>query len=264
MYKPKLNLLFIVFFISAILLICGQISYAQTIFYDDFNGSGLDDTKWSVNLKGGTYRVADSAVYLYSSENNSTGDGFPAITSTYNPFPEGQDWTFTTMMRFISGYNIYGDGVALYKGSSREKIAYVYQSRIMGEFNLWDEKENKLKLIWNGDTLNYTHIFTVVRNGNYYEGYVDGQFAGSAYNESDPGRLVLGNDDVGRLYGSWNPVSIGYVDISIKDPVTVTATLITPSSVPEPGTLLLTLTGIMAVMLHLILSLRKHRIGAVT
>ncbi|MDD5434012.1 MAG: PEP-CTERM sorting domain-containing protein [Nitrospira sp.] len=263
MYKSRKRLFFIASFISTIFLIWGQISQAQTIFYDDFNGIGLDETKWDVNVKGGTYRVSDGALSLYSSEYSSTGDGFPAVLTKYNPFTEDQDWTLTTMMRFIAGPNIYGDGVALYKGSSREKIAYIYQSRRQGEFNIWDEREGILKCIWNGDTLSDTHTFAIQREGDYYLGFVDGEFAGSAYNQSNPGRLVLGNDDVGRLYGSWNPVSIGYVDISIKDPAPVSATLITTSPVPEPGTLLLTLTGITSVMLHLILSLRKHGIGSV-
>lgn len=258
MYKTKLNVTIIALFIHAIFLICGATGNAQTIFFDDFNENSLDDSKWNIKLKGGTYTLANGALNLYSSEYWYRGDGFPAIFTKTNPFPINQDWTLTTMMQYISGPNLFGDGMAVYNESLNQRIAYVYQSLNKGEFNMWDTNLNKEITIWNGDTLNDKHTFTVQRNGSYYEGYVDGVFAGSVFNESNPGRLVLGNDDVGPLYGNWNPVSIGYVEISVNDPEIIPSTFITPASVPEPGSFILTLAGITVLIFKLTLSLRTH------
>lgn len=263
MYKTKLNVTIIALFIHAIFLICGTTGNAQTIFLDDFNENSLDDSKWNIKLKGGTYTLADGALNLYSSEYWYRGDGFPAIFTKTNPFPINQDWTLTTMMQYISGPNLFGDGMVVYNESINQRIAYVYQSINKGEFNMWDTNLNKEITIWNGDTLNDKHTFTVQRNGSYYEGYVDGVFAGSVFNESNAGRLVLGNDDVGPLYGNWNPVSIGYVEISVNDPEIIPSTFITPASVPEPGSFILTLAGLTVVIFKLTLSLRTRRSGDV-
>lgn len=261
MYKTKLNVTIIALFIHAIFLICGNAGNAQTLFFDDFNDNYLDTSKWNIKTKGGSYTVENGALNLYSSEYWYRGEGFPAISTKSNPFPIDQDWTFTTMMQYISGPNLFGDGFAVYNESLNQRIAYVYQSINQGEFNMWDTNLNKEITIWNGDTLNNKHTFTVQRNGSYYEGYVDGVLAGSVFNESNAGRFVLGNDDVGPLYGNWNPVSIGYVEISVKDPEIILSGIITPSSVGEPGSFILTLTGITAVILKMTLRLRTGRSG---
>lgn len=259
MFKTKLYVTIIALFIQVFFLMSAHTGNAKSIFFDDFNQNSLDESKWGIKFKGGSYYLYNGSLYLYSSNFSPRGDGFGTIYTKYNPFPNDSDWTLTTMMYYVTSPNYFGDGMTIYNERNDREIAYVYQDNFNGSFNMWDSKEMKEKTIWIGDISHNSHTFSVKRNGNYYEGYVDGAFAGSVYNESDAGGLVLGNYILAPIFGSWSPVSIDYVDIDVKDP----EIKLTPAPVPEPGSFLLTLVGITAVLLKLTLSLRTRRSGHV-
>ncbi|MBI5191911.1 MAG: hypothetical protein HZA08_00530 [Nitrospirae bacterium] len=259
MSKTKINVTIIALFIHAIFLICGHTGNAGTIFFDDFNQNSLDESKWNIKLKYGSYRFLNGSLLLYSTNYSSSGDGFPEIYTKYNPFPIDSDWTLTTMMHYITSPRNFGDGMAIYDDQHYRKIAYVYQSNYIGRFKMWDSRENKEKIIWDGDTSDDSHKFSVKRNGDYYEGYVDGVLKGSVYNESDAGGLSFGNYDLAPVFGNWNPVSINYVDIAEKDP----EIKLPPAPVPEPGSFIMTLAGITAVISIPVLRLRAGHSGHV-
>src|SRR5712691_3762187 len=72
-------------------------------FHEDFNGSSLDTTTWTVDAGNGQVIVADGVVTL-----SCAGATFPVVTSRFNPFPPG-DWDLRVGMQYVS-QAFCGDG----------------------------------------------------------------------------------------------------------------------------------------------------------
>ncbi len=225
-------------------------SYALTTFHDDFNGNVLDSEKWSVDARSGYVKVTDGALYL-NTNNNIVGDSFPVITANYDLFPANNDWELTTSLRYLSGPNTVADGIAIYAENSNNMIAYLCQltewgSPYGGQMYLWDESSPRPSRIWFGDVGNIAHTFTIERSGDYYSAYVDDNLVGTAFNTAEAGRLVIGNTIYSNESGRWNPFMVDYIDITSD-----TGSSAIPT--PEPGTFLLTMSGIMGILSHQIL-----------
>ena len=225
-------------------------SYALTTFHDDFNGNVLDSEKWSVDTRGGYVKVTDGALYL-DTNNHIVGDSFPVITANYDLFPANSDWELTTSLRYLSGPNTVADGIAIYAENSNNMIAYLCQltewgSPYGGRLYLWDESSRGLTRVWFGDVAGIAHTFTIERSGDYYNAYVDENLAGTAFNTAEAGRLVIGNANYSNESGRWNPLMVDYIDITSD-----TGSSAIPT--PEPGTFLLTMSGIIGTLSRRIL-----------
>lgn len=245
MYRFKIISIVIAFIVLTIWSGAATKSYAISLFHDDFNGNTLDGEKWTVDLQRGVYTVNDGYLYLNTID-HIIGYGVPAISTKYDPFPADSDWTFSTNLRFLSSPNTYPDGVAIYAENSNRAIAYIWQntewgSPYGGKFSLWDGVSENMKRVWFGDTASIAHTFTLERSGDYYNAFVDGLLAGSVYNTAEAGRLVIGNSELYNMYDRWNPVLIDYVDVSAAE-----RSGAVPA--PEPGTLMLTVSGMIGII----------------
>jgi hypothetical protein len=72
-------------------------------FHEDFNGSSLDTSIWTIDAGDGQVIVADGVVTL-----SCAGATFPVVTSRSNPFPPG-DWDLRVGMQYVS-QAFCGDG----------------------------------------------------------------------------------------------------------------------------------------------------------
>jgi hypothetical protein len=130
-------------------------------------------------------------------------------------------------------------------------IAYLCQltewgSPYGGRLYLWDESSRGLNRVWFGDVGGIAHTFTIERSGDYYNAYVDTNLVGTAFNTAEAGRLVIGNANYSNESGRWNPLMVDYIDITSD-----TGSSAIPT--PEPGTFLLTISGIIGIFSHQIL-----------
>lgn len=91
---------------------------AQT-FHDDFDGTSLDPSVWSVALGAGQVVVGSGVATLTCS-----GNPFPVVTTIQNPFPDG-DFAVTVGLRYLQvaycgdGFgavdNFHGEGCSPFK-----------------------------------------------------------------------------------------------------------------------------------------------------
>lgn len=225
-------------------------SHALTTFHDDFNGTMLDSEMWSVDARGGYVKVTDGALYL-DTNNHIVGDSFPVITANNDLFPAKNNWELTTSLRYLSGPNTVADGIAIYAEESNNMIAYICQQTEWGNpyggrLYLWDESSPRPTRVWFGDVGSIAHTFTIKRSGDYYNAYVDSNLAGTVFNTAEAGRLVIGNVNYSNESGRWNPLMVDYIDITSD-----TSSSAIPT--PEPGTFLLTISGIIGIFSHQIL-----------
>jgi hypothetical protein len=71
---------------------------AASVFNDDFNGSTIDPTLWSVSTGGGTVTVAGGRVTLSA----PCGAEFPYVVTLGNPFPTEGDFVVRVGFRYRS------------------------------------------------------------------------------------------------------------------------------------------------------------------
>jgi hypothetical protein len=248
--------------ISVLFLIKPADVFAADYFSDHFNGTTIDNSKWSASTSGPRFvqdydgegnpsgywvTPSDNPPYGTISVNNSRislvndySTVFPYVVSTTNPFPQTGDFILNLKMKYDS-VQTSGTGFCVKYADSEDAFANSI-------FSVWQDSSSTGCLIaglfgytpyltgwtWHGASDDTSeHIYTLKYINSQYSVYVDGtQMLGPVANLMRPNQIWFGNP-VWVTWGEWD-----WTDFNI-DYVTVT---------PEPATLLL--LGLGAVILR--------------
>jgi hypothetical protein len=124
--KTALGVILFVILLASITLCNLKFVSASNVFFDDFNGTAVDNTKWVVQENtnwsgypayGGSIKVSESKVHL-----SSTGSSYPCITSAENPFPSTGDFAIQFDLTY-SCISDWGVGFWITKGQFEYKNA---------------------------------------------------------------------------------------------------------------------------------------------
>lgn len=83
----------------------------NVVFFDDFDGAGLDSQRWAWNGGSGQIQVSGGAVQLAGS-----GRDFPWFYATANPFPAEGDFSLKVTLRYVA---VHPRGVGFRLGTAR-------------------------------------------------------------------------------------------------------------------------------------------------
>jgi hypothetical protein len=237
--------------ISVLFLIKPADSFAILYFSDNFDGTTIDNSKWSASTSPPRFQQYDifgpSGYWVTPSDNqpygtisvnnswvslsNGYSTVFPYVASTVNPFPQTGDFVLELKMRYES-VEPSGTGFWVRYADSDSPLTNSI-------FSVWQDSSSTAYLTaglfgrtpylpdsaWQGASNDTSeHIYTLKYINSQYSVSVDGtQLLGPITDSVRPNQICFGNP-VWVTWGEWN-----WTNFSI-DSVTVT---------PEPATILL-------------------------
>jgi hypothetical protein len=213
---------------------------AITVFNDNFDGTAINQTKWSSpdpyrfyqysgpagstgywtipsgNPPYGTVTVNNSWVSLW----NGNSTVFPYLESRYNPFPDTGNFVFELKMKYDAN-NPHGSGFNINRTSSGTLPA-------SGVFSIWQDSSstfyltvNLLGQSWRGPMSDTTaHVYKIeYKDGSYSLWIDDSKKIGPIASSVRPNQIWFGNP-VWAYWGyyNWTTLSIDYLTVQKDDP----------------------------------------------
>ncbi len=237
-------------------------------FYDDFNGSSIDTSKWQVTLNtkmndnpayGGSVQLNNSFVEL-----SSNGSTFPWVCTKENPFPTTGDFTVKLDITY-SGISDFGNGIMI-TGGDPLIVSENPSPSTKGIIQLWadnDQSYTRSKMIiyflgkevwrsyvqgWepNSPTVNFELSYV---NGTYKLN-IDGQQIATTQSDVRPNSIGLGHpptyylpfssEHLSTLIGGWTKFKIDSIKVAALAtdlPESTSPTpAVTESCTPQPST----------------------------
>jgi hypothetical protein len=186
-------------------LSCASIARAQT-FHDDFNGTSLDPSVWSVELGAGQLAVGGGVATLTCS-----GNPFPVATTIQDPFPSDGDFAVTVGMRYTQvaycgdGFgatdNFHGEGCSPFKLWQDSGGWYVYCGS--QDYTLLSPSPNTDYHVYEWDYVNGSYLF-----------YLDGSLITGGSCAPRPTYFFFGHPHpITCNQTNWTSFQIDFVDI---------------------------------------------------
>ena len=182
-------------------------SAAAQVFHDDFDGTALDPTVWSVEVGDGQIVVADGVATLLC-----TGSTFPVATTVLEPFPPG-DFRIRVRLRYVSVARC-GDGFG-----ALDNFWEDYYGTACRPFLLWQDAggwysytgSSGYYYIGSGPTTEY-HDYEWTYIAGRYSFFLDGAMLSTGDCAPRPTRLFFGHPHpIGC--SPWTSFEIDYVHI---------------------------------------------------
>jgi hypothetical protein len=192
-------------------------SGVEALFVDEFDGVGLDRSKWTFLMGGGQIQVYNSVLRL-----TSAGQTFPLVYPTTNPFPGEGNFRVKVSMRYLSagepgtGFRI-GTTPAAYGATQR-------RAELLGErlIEIWQDSNEWRIVVGEAGTEVYTlaapdlnlHELEIDYIDHVYRISLDGEEVyASEPTTVRPTFLWFGNPAEAETGGEWSDLEIERVSV---------------------------------------------------
>lgn len=211
---------------------------AITVFSDNFDGTEIDQTKWTSpdpfryyqysgpygptgywttppnNPSYGTATASNSWLSL----RNGYSTVFPCVESRYNPFPETGNFYFETKMRY-DGSSPHGTGFQMRRADSDNPVENII-------FSIWQDSGIPLSISflgygWSGMRPDLAeHVYRIEYVDGNYTLWIDGsKKAGPFASSVRPNKMWFGNPVYAWWgYNNWTNLSVDYVSVQKDNP----------------------------------------------
>jgi hypothetical protein len=221
---------------------------AETLFLDDFDGVGIDRSRWGFDIGGGQLQVFDSNLRL-----SSAGQSYPVVYTLSNPFPETGDFRVRLEAQYLSTAE-RGSGVIL---GVLPDVAQVNQNRSLLQngqiIGIWQDSQSWRVAAAPDDVAVYTLPGPELETFEIEIDYVDNVYvvklAGEVVYISDPvterpNGIWLGNPLQTAAGSSWSSLTVDLIAVEVLTdrPIaaaptptpTVSEPTATPTALPTP------------------------------
>jgi serine/threonine-protein kinase len=211
------------------------------LFYDDFDGVGLNSSRWNYQLGGGQIQVFDSALRL-----SSAGQTFPLVLSANNPFPAQGNFRLTFLVRYA---NAAERGTGLVLGTLPENFRTGQNNEALFEgwiIGLWQDAETWQITADLDDAELYRLSAPVLETTRVQIDYVNTIYSvtidGREVYVSEPGAarptvLWMGSPLQAQSGGAWSSLEVGSISVELLPDLAAAATPTPPPATePPPAT----------------------------
>jgi eukaryotic-like serine/threonine-protein kinase len=195
-----------------------------TVFGDNFNGSSLDSSKWTVENNSNPIVVSNGALQMASSSNN-----YPYIHSRYNPFPLSANFRLKYRLRYpqlsTCGVGVMMTSYVLPSGFSQNDAANFQQANEQNGVaaGIWQDDHGVQIWYRSGadrvdvpvSTLDTSwHEVTIEYSDSYYKIYLDSRLIfPSLETPYRPQFIWMGHPANLGSNCSWSSLEIDYVTV---------------------------------------------------
>ena len=198
----KIKILFLVA-LTFFLFAASYRPLAAQVFHDDFDGPGIDSTRWNLDPGGGSVIVSEGRATLAA----PCGTQFPYLTSKDNPFPLSGDFLIRVGFRYPDvqwGGNGFGyDYVQRGFGVWQDACCGPLRVAIGDNYPIYPPG------LASPDTSYHVYEWRCL-SGTYYL-YLDGNLIGSNESQFRPTKIFFGHPPTS--YCPWTTQEIDFVDI---------------------------------------------------